>query len=276
MILTNVVPTTPGRRHLMLSNEKLRGKPERSLLVGKARRISGRNSTGMITVRHRGGGERRQFRLIDWKRDKKDVVGRVERIEYDPNRSATIALIFYSDGDKRYILAPEGLAVGQSIQSGEKAPVAPGNAMYLVNIPIGTPIHNLEIRPGKGAQMVRSAGQAAFIQAKENNMVDVKMPSGELRRFHETALATIGQVGNASHKNEKYGKAGRRRHMGWRPEVRGVAMNPRSHPHGGGEGRSGIGMKSPKSPWGKKTLGKKTRHKKYSNKYILKDRRIKE
>lgn len=276
MAVIPVVPTTPGRRHLMLSAEKFRGKPERHLLVGKARRISGRNSTGRITVRHRGGGERRQLRMIDWKRDKKDIVGRVERIEYDPNRSATIALVVYSDGEKRYILSPEGLTVGQTVQAGDKAPIAPGNALPLANIPVGMPIHNLEIRPGKGAQMVRSAGQAAFIQAKENHMVDVKLPSGELRRFHEIALATIGQVGNVVHKSETYGKAGRRRHMGWRPEVRGVAMNPRSHPHGGGEGRSGIGMKSPKSPWGKRTLGKKTRRKKYSNKYIVKDRRIKE
>lgn len=275
MALIPVTPTTPGRRHLMLSQEKYRGKPEKRLVIGAARKISGRNSTGRITVRHRGGGEQRQLRLIDWKRDKKDVVGRVSSIEYDPNRSAAIALIVYADGDKRYVLAPEGLAVDQKIQTGEKAPIAPGNALPLVNIPVGTPIHNLEIRPGKGAQMVRSAGQAAYIQAKENHMVDVKLPSGELRRFHEDALATIGQIGNVTHKDETYGKAGRRRHMGWRPEVRGVAMNPRSHPHGGGEGRSGIGMKSPKSPWGKRTLGKKTRHVTYSDKYIIKDRRVK-
>lgn len=276
MALFAATPTTPGRRHLTVSSIKFRGNPERSLVLWRSKKISGRNSTGRVTVRHRGGGEARQYRLIDWKRDKKDVVGRVSSIEYDPNRSSTIALVVYSDGDKRYILAPEGLTIGQQVVRSEKAPIAPGNTLPLLSIPVGTPIHNLEIRPGKGAQMVRSAGQAAYIQAKENHMVDVKLPSGELRRFHEIALATIGQVGNVTHKNETYGKAGRRRHMGWRPEVRGVAMNPRSHPHGGGEGRSGIGMKSPKSPWGKKTLGKKTRTIKYSNKYILKDRRIKE
>ena len=276
MSLMNLVPITPGRRHMVVGTTKFRGKPEKRLLSGVIYKTAGRNNSGRVTVRHRGGGERRQLRQIDWKRNKTDVVGKVVNIEYDPNRSALIALIYYPDGDKRYILAPEGLVVGASVQSGNSAPIAPGNSLALTKIPVGTPIHNLEFRPGKGGQMVRSAGQAAFIQAKENAAVDVKLPSGELRRLPGNCKATIGQLGNALHQNEKIGKAGRRRHMGWRPAVRGVAMNPRSHPHGGGEGRSGIGMKSPKSPWGKRTLGKKTRRAKYSNKYILKDRRIKE
>lgn len=276
MVLVSATPITPGRRHLVADAVKHRGKPFRGLLAGPAHKISGRNSSGRITVRHRGGGEKRQIRIIDWKRVKVGVVGRVERIEYDPNRTSLIALVLYADGERRYIVAPEDLAVGQQIQAGEGAPVSPGNALPLSRIPVGTPIHNLELRPGKGAQIVRSAGQAAYIQAKEDRFVDVKLPSGELRRFPAIAMATIGQVSNAAHKSEKLGKAGRRRHMGWRPEVRGTAMNPRSHPHGGGEGRSGIGMKSPKSPWGKRTMGKKTRRRHTSDKYILKDRRVKE
>lgn len=276
MALINVIPTTAGRRNMVTESHKFRGKPEKRLLTHVIRESAGRNSSGRVTVRHRGGGERRQLRDIDWKRNKIDVVGKVIRIEYDPNRSARIALIIYPDGDKRYILAPEGLNLGMSVQAGAVAPIAPGNSLPLSQIPVGTPIHNLEFRPGKGGQIVRSAGQAAFIQAKEASAVDVKLPSGELRRLAANCRATIGQIGNVLHQNEKIGKAGRRRHMGWRPEVRGVAMNPRSHPHGGGEGRSGIGMKSPKSPWGKRTLGKKTRRRSYSDKYILKDRRVKE
>lgn len=272
-----VVPTTPGRRHLMWGVEKMKGSPHKKLLAGPMKKHAGRNSLGRITTRHRGGGEKRQFRIIDWKRQKKGVLGRVERLEYDPNRSAFLALLLYTDGDRRYILAPEGLVVGQTVQVSEDAPITPGNAMSLSKIPVGTPIHNLELTPGKGGQMVRSAGQAAFIQAKEDAqaVVDVKLPSGELRRLSSRCLATIGQVGNVHHQQESLGKAGRRRHMGWRPEVRGTAMNPKRHPHGGGEGRSGVGLKAPKSLWGKR-MGKKTRRKKYSNRWILKDRRIKE
>lgn len=276
MALQIATSTTAGRRHLTLDSGKWRTRPEKSLLAGVNHHTGGRNSRGWVTTRHRGGGEKRLVRIIDWKREKLDVVGKVATIEYDPNRSARIALVIYADGEKRYILAAEELAIGQTVQSGENVPITPGNAMPLINIPIGTPIHNLELRPGKGAQMVRSAGQAAFIQSKEGDLIDVKLPSGELRRFVGSCRAVIGQLGNVDHKNEKLGKAGRRRHMGWRPAVRGVAMNPRSHPHGGGEGRSGIGMKSPKSPWGKRTLGKKTRRKSYSDKLILKDRRVKE
>lgn len=286
MKITTVNPTTPGRRHrspsprLPLSESRLGGtkggRIPRHLISGRSHTSSGRNSTGRITTRHHGGAEKKLFRVIDWKRNKTGVPARVVNIEYDPNRSAWIALLNYSDGDRRYILAPIGLTAGSKIISGPTAPIEPGNALPLANIPVGTPIHNLEIRPGKGAQMVRGAGNAALIQAKEENVVDVKLPSGELRRFSASCLATIGQVSNETHQNQKIGKAGRRRHMGWRPSVRGTAMNPKRHPHGGGEGRSGIGMKSPKSLWGKRTLGKKTRSRvKYSNKYIIKDRRVK-
>lgn len=269
-------PTTPGRRHLSLIETKLKGRPEKSLISGVSHRPAGRNYAGRVTIRHRGGGEKRFLRIIDWKRDIEGIPGKVVRIEYDPNRSAWIGLIVYSNGAKRYMLAPEGLIVGQTVMAGAQAPVEVGNSLPLSEIPVGMAIHNLEIRPGKGAQMVRSAGQAALIQAKDEKGVNVKLPSGELRRFPLNVKATIGQVSNVTHKNEKLGKAGRRRHMGWRPAVRGVAMNPRRHPHGGGEGRSGIGLKSPKSLWGKRTMGKKTRRNKYSDKLILKDRRIKE
>lgn len=251
------------------------GRPQRRLLVEVSRKHSGRNSSGRITVRHRGGGEKRYLREIDWQRHKDGVVGRIDRIEYDPNRTSLIALVIYTDGDQRYILAPEGLRVGQSVTSGLDVSPSVGNTLPLSNIPVGTPIHNLELRPGKGGQVVRSAGQAALIQAKEADGVDVKLPSGELRRFPALARATIGQVSNVAHLGEHLRKAGRRRHMGWRPEVRGTAMNPKRHPHGGGEGRSGIGLKSPKSLWGKRTLGKKTRRRHYSDKYIIKDRRVK-
>lgn len=276
MSLSFTTPTTPGRRHLSLDSQRIPGKPLKRLLRWTIRKASGRNNSGRVTVRHRGGGEKRKLRIIDWERDKHGISGKVERIEYDPNRSANIALIVYKDGDRRYILAPDALRIGQEVLSGKQAPISPGNSLPLLEIPVGTAIHNLELRPGKGAQMVRSAGQAAFIQSKETHSVDIKLPSGELRRFDASCQATIGQVSNPVHKSEKLGKAGRRRHMGWRPAVRGTAMNPRSHPHGGGEGRSGIGMKSPKSPWGKRTRGKKTRRSTYGDKYILKDRRVKE
>jgi len=250
-------------------------------LIKKLRRINknyaGRNNSGKITIRHRGGRQKRFLRLIDFKRDAFEIPAKVNTIEYDPNRSANIALLHYQNGDKRYIIAPDGLRVGQTvISSKENAEIEPGNTLPLNKIPVGTPIHNLELTPGKGGQIIRSAGAAAYIQDKEDRFVSIKLPSGEIRRFPAISMATIGQVSNPDHKNRKLGKAGRRRLMGWRPSVRGVAMHPGAHPHGGGEGRSGIGMKSPKSPWGNRTLGKKTRKvKKYSTKDIIKDRRSK-
>lgn len=234
---------------------------------------SGRNNTGKVTIRHQGGREKRYYRAIDWKRDKVNVPGSVATINYDPNRSSDIACIHYADGEKRYILAPAGLMVGHRVISGNNADIKIGNSLPLVSIPIGTMIHNLEIQPGRGAQMIRSAGTGATVLAKDNHLVHIKLPSGEIRVFHENCMATIGQIGNVEWKNRIIGTAGRSRHMGRRPEVRGVAQNPRSHPHGGGEGRSGIGMPSPKSPWGKRTLGVKTRKKKkYSNKIIIQRR----
>ena len=276
MSVLSVTPITASRRHFIKDAQSFRERPYPGLLAGAVKKHGGRNSRGWITVRHRGGGEKRQLRIIDWVREKTGIAGRIETIEYDPNRSARIARLLYADGQRRYIIAPDGVTVGQAVLSGADAPISLGNALPLRVIPVGTSIHNIELRPGKGAQIVRGAGVAATIQAKEGDMVNVKLPSGELRRFPDSCLATIGQVSHVSHRAESLGKAGRRRHMGWRPEVRGTAMNPRSHPHGGGEGRSGIGMKSPKSPWGKRTLGKKTRRNKYSNRWILKDRRVKE
>lgn len=235
---------------------------------------SGRDMFGHISTRHQGGRHKRYYRTVDWRRDKDGVGGVVTAIEYDPNRSANIALIHYQDGEKRYILAPVGLTVGSKIYSGTDVEAKAGNALPLRNIPVGTFIHNLEIKPGRGAQMVRSAGIAAVVLSKDGNVVQVKLPSGEVRAFPGDARATVGQVGNGEWKNRVIGKAGRSRNMGIRPTVRGVAQNPRSHPHGGGEGRSGIGMKSPKSPWGKRTLGKKTRKlRKYSDRYILERRK---
>lgn len=270
-------PTTPGTRHRTKPTVKLaKSKPPKKL-----RRISknyaGRNNSGKITTRHRGGRQKRFLRIIDFKRNTFDIAAKVATIEYDPNRSANIALLHYINGAKRYIIAPEGLEIGQTIISSKTtAEIEPGNTLPLGKIPIGTPIHNLELTPGKGGQIIRSAGSSAYIQDKEGKFASVKLPSGEIRSFPIVAMATIGQVSNPDFKNRKIGKAGRRRLMGWRPTVRGVAMHPAAHPHGGGEGRSGIGMKSPKSPWGKKTLGKKTRNKrKHSTKYIIKDRRSK-
>lgn len=235
---------------------------------------SGRDSTGQVSMRHQGGRHKRFYRLIDWKRDKDGVTAKVISIEYDPNRSAGIALLQYSDGDRRYILAPDGLKMGQKINSGSSADIKVGNSIPLSIIPVGTQVHNLEIRPGRGGQMIRSAGTSAMVLAKEGGMVHVKLPSGEIRLFKENCRATVGQIGNIDWKNRVIGKAGTSRHMGIRPTVRGVAQHPGSHPHGGGEGRSGIGMPSPKSPWGKRTLGKKTRNsKKYSNQVILKRRK---
>ncbi len=270
--------TTPGQRHqLNLTRDHLhKGQPEKSLLAGGHLKRAGRGASGHITVRHRGGGVKKRMRILDWRRGKEGIVGRVERIEYDPMRSANIALVIYVDGDKRYMIAPEGLEVNAEVMSGAKAEIRVGNAVSLRNIPIGTPIHNIELIKGKGAQLVRGAGTAAYIQAKEGDMVTILLPSKEVRLIHADNFATIGQVGNADWKNQKLGKAGRKRLMGIRPTVRGVAQHPDSHPHGGGEGRSGVGLKYPKTPWGKHALGTKTRNKrKQSTKYIVKDRRIK-
>lgn len=234
---------------------------------------SGRDTAGHVAVRHQGGRHKRYLRLIDWKRDKIGIPGRVTSIEYDPNRSADIALVGYPDGEKRYIIAPAGLTIGQTVVSGDAVDIKTGNTLPLSAMPVGTMVHNVEITPGRGAQMVRSAGGVAMVLAREGDRVHLKLPSGEVRLFSAKSRATVGQIGNVEWKNRVIGKAGRSRHMGHRPTVRGVAQNPRSHPHGGGEGRSGIGMPSPKSPWGKPTLGKKTRKKKrYSNKRILQRR----
>jgi large subunit ribosomal protein L2 len=245
-------------------------KPEKSLTV-RLKKHSGRNNQGSITVRHRGGGARRAYRLIDFKRNKLDVPAKVAAIEYDPNRSARIALLHYVDGEKRYILAPLGLKVGDRIMAGPEADIRPGNALPLKNIPAGTTIHNIELTRGRGGQMVRGAGASAQLMAKEGDFALIRLPSGELRRVHILCMATIGQVGNTDHENVSVGKAGRSRHMGRRPAVRGSAMNPRDHPHGGGEGRSPIGGQ-PQTPWGKPALGYKTRHNKRTDKYIVRRR----
>lgn len=266
-------PTTPGRRNrLDLVSQTTAGRPEKRLLTILAKR-SGRNNQGRVTTRHQGGRQKRFLREIDFKRAKRGIQGKVVSIEYDPNRSANIALVIYPDGDKGYILAPKDLKLDSPISAGPKADLKLGNALPLKKIPLGMPIHNLELRPGKGGQIVRGAGTAAFIQSREKGMVTISLPSGEIRKIDDNCYATLGQIGNIHVKDVSLGKAGRKRHMGIRPSVRGVAMDPKAHPHGGGEGRSGIGMPSPKSPWGKKTLGKKTRKKKkYSNKYIVKHR----
>ncbi len=268
-------PTSPGRRGMSgyTFDEITKDKPEKSLLLPLKKR-AGRNNRGKITVRHRGGGEKRRLRIIDFKRDKIDIPGRVAAIEYDPNRSARIALIFYVDGEKRYILAPVGLNVDDMIMSGNNAEIKPGNTLPLKQMPSGTEIHNIEMVPGKGGQMVRSAGASAQLMAKEGNYVLLRLPSGELRRVRSECMATIGQIGNIEHQNINLGKAGRKRHLGWRPTVRGSAMTPRDHPHGGGEGRSPIGMPGPKTPWGKPALGYKTRKPKASDRMIVK-RRVK-
>jgi large subunit ribosomal protein L2 len=248
-----------------------RTEPERSLLA-PLRKKSGRNNRGVVTVRHRGGGHKRRYRIIDFRRDNYGVVGRVESIEYDPNRSARIALIVYSDGERRYIIAPAGLKVGDSVMSGPDAEIRPGNALPIRLIPLGTTIHNIELYPGRGGQLVRSAGNAAQLLAKEGAMAQVRLPSGEVRYIDINCLATIGQVSNPDHANINQGKAGRKRWLGIRPSVRGIAMDPSSHPHGGGEGRSPVGMPGPKTPWGKPALGKKTRRNKFTNKNIVRRR----
>ncbi len=274
MALKTYRPTSPGRRGMTGSTfeEITKKKPEKSLLLPR-KSNAGRNNKGRITVRHRGSGAKRRLRIIDFRRDKIGVPGRVAAIEYDPNRSAYLALIFYADGDKRYILAPLGLGVDDTIKSGEGAELKPGNTLPLKSMPGGTMIHNIEMVSGKGGQLVRSAGAAAQLMAKEGDYALVRLPSGEMRRFRSDCTATIGQVGNVDHQNIKLGKAGRKRWMGWRPTVRGSAMTPRDHPHGGGEGRSPIGMPGPKTPWGKPALGYKTRKKpKASDKMIVKRR----
>ena len=273
MALKTYRPTSPGRRGMTGATfeEITKGKPEKSLVLPLKKR-AGRNSQGRITVRHRGGGAKRKLRVIDFKRDKAGVPGRVAAIEYDPNRSARIALIHYADGDKRYILAPLGLNVGDTVKAGDDAEVRPGNALPLKLIPSGTLIHNIELQPGRGGQLVRSAGLAAQIVALEGDYALIRLPSGEARRIRSNCLATIGQVGNVDHQGIKLGKAGRKRWLGWRPTVRGSAMNPRDHPHGGGEGRSPIGLPGPKTPWGKPALGYRTRKPKASDKLIVKRR----
>ena len=267
-------PTTPGLRGMTVSTfeEITTDKPEKSLTV-TLKKHSGRNSRGKITVRHRGGGYRPKYRIIDFKRDKDGVPGKVATIEYDPNRSANIALINYADGEKRYIVAPNKLSVGDVIVSGPDADIKIGNALPVANIPVGTIIHNIELKPGKGAQLVRSAGNGAQLMAKEGKFASLRLPSGEVRKVRLECRATIGEVGNGDHQNIQIGKAGRKRHMGIRPTVRGSVMNPNDHPHGGGEGKAGIGRVSPVTPWGKPALGYKTRKKgKPSDKYIVKRR----
>ena len=248
-----------------------RTEPERSL-VTPLRKQAGRNNRGKITVRHRGGGHKRSYRIIDFRRDKFGIAGRVDSIEYDPNRSSRIALVVYTDGDKRYILATVGMKVGDAVMSGPTAEIRPGNALPILQIPLGTIIHNVEIYPGRGGQLVRSAGNSAQLVAKEGTKAQVRLPSGEVRYIDINCLATIGQVSNPDHANITIGKAGRYRWLGKRPSVRGIAMDPSSHPHGGGEGRSPIGMPGPKTPWGKPALGKKTRRRKYTNKFIVRRR----
>ena len=267
-------PTTNARRNMSVTDytELSKNGPERSLLA-PLNKNSGRNSYGRITVRHRGGGNRKKYRIIDFKRDKFDMSAKVLSIEYDPNRSAHIALIQYEDGEKRYILAPAGLKAGDTVEAGTSADIKPGNALPLVNIPTGTFIHNVELYPGRGGQLARAAGNAAQLMAKEGAYALLRLPSGELRNVSVNCMATIGQVGNVDHENVKIGKAGRKRHMGWRPTVRGSVMNPNDHPHGGGEGKSPIGRPGPVTPWGKPALGYKTRAKKNrSDKMIVKRR----
>lgn len=267
-------PTTNSRRNMSVTDYSELSKcgPERSLLAPLNKK-SGRNSYGRITVRHRGGGNRKKYRIIDFKRDKFDMPATVLTVEYDPNRSAHIALVQYEDGEKRYILAPAGLKVGDKVEAGANADIKPGNALPLINIPTGTFLHNIELNPGRGGQLARAAGNSAQLMAKENGYALLRLPSGELRNVSVNCMATVGQVGNVDHENVKIGKAGRKRHMGWRPTVRGSVMNPCDHPHGGGEGKAPIGRPGPVTPWGKPALGYKTRAKKNrSDKFIVRRR----
>ena len=270
MAVKSFKPYSAGRRFMTVASfdEVTTDKPERSLLVRLTKK-GGRNQQGRLTVRHQGGGHKRMYRLIDFKRNKDGIVAKVASVEYDPNRSAYIALLHYLDGEKRYILAPHGLKVGDKVESGPEADIKVGNALPMVNIPVGTMLHNIEMKIGKGGQMVRSAGASAQLMAKEGGTALLRLPSGELRKVHVNCRATIGQVGNLEHENITIGKAGRSRWLGVRPANRGVAMNPCDHPHGGGEGRSPVGMKAPKTPWGKPALGKKTRVNKRTNKFIV-------
>jgi large subunit ribosomal protein L2 len=273
MAVKKYKPVTPGMRDMTgyTFEEITKSTPERSLLVTRPRH-GGRNAHGRVTVRHRGGGARRFIRIVDFKRDKLGIPAKVAAVEYDPNRTARLALLFYVDGEKRYIIAPLELKVGDTIVSGPNAEIRPGNSLPISNIPVGTLIHNIEIKAGKGAQMVRTAGGAAQLLAKEGDFAQIRMPSGEVRLIHQVCYATIGQIGNLDHSNIKLGKAGRKRHMGIRPTVRGTAMSPRDHPHGGGEGRQPTGLPGPKSPWGKPTRGKKTRVNKKTDQYIVRRR----
>ncbi len=277
MAIKKYNPTSPARRFMTVSDfaEITKKSPERSLLAKKDKH-AGRNSYGRITVRHRGGGNRRKYRIIDFKRNKDGMPATVIGVEYDPNRSANIALIQYEDGEKAYIIAPIGLTDGDVVVSGEGADIKPGNALFIKDIPVGTLIHNIELYPGKGAQLVRSAGNSAQLMAKEGDYAQVRLPSGEVRMIRLDCKATIGVVGNQQHENVSIGKAGRKRHMGWRPTVRGVVMNPNDHPHGGGEGKSPIGRSAPVTPWGKPALGLKTRKtKNRTDKFIVKRRNAK-
>src|SRR5512145_469113 len=273
MAVKKYKPVTPGQRGMTgyTFEEITKSKPERSLIVS-LRRHGGRNAYGRVTVRHQGGGERRYARLVDFKRDKRDIPAKVAAIEYDPNRTARLALLFYADGEKRYIIAPLGVKVGDMLVSGPTAEIRPGNCLPIANIPVGTMVHSIEIKEGKGGQLVRSAGGAAQLLAKEGEFAQIRMPSGEVRLIRQKCYATIGQVGNLDHSNIKLGKAGRKRHLGVRPAVRGSAMTPRDHPHGGGEGRQPIGKPGPRSPWGKPTLGYKTRRNKQTDKLIVRRR----
>lgn len=277
MAIKKYNPTSPARRFMTVSDfaEITKKSPERSLLAKKDKH-AGRNSYGRITVRHRGGGNRRKYRIIDFKRNKDGMPATVIGVEYDPNRSANIALIQYEDGEKAYIIAPIGLTDGDVVVSGEGADIKPGNALFIKDIPVGTLIHNIELYPGKGAQLVRSAGNSAQLMAKEGDYAQVRLPSGEVRMIRLDCKTTIGVVGNQQHENVSIGKAGRKRHMGWRPTVRGVVMNPNDHPHGGGEGKSPIGRPAPVTPWGKPALGLKTRKtKNRTDKFIVKRRNAK-
>nr|WP_325303822.1 50S ribosomal protein L2 [uncultured Oscillibacter sp.] len=274
MSIKTFKPTTPSRRQMTVSgfdgiDKKAKPEPK---LTETLKKSAGRNSYGRITVRHRGGGNKRKYRVIDFKRDKHDMFATVLRLEYDPNRSANIALLEYEDGERRYILAPVGLKAGDKVESGPSADIKEGNALPLANIPVGTMIHNIELHPGNGAQLVRSAGTAAQLMAKEGGDAQIRMPSGEVRIVRTNCMATIGQVGNIDHANINIGKAGRKRHMGWRPTVRGSVMNPCDHPHGGGEGRAPVGRSGPVTPWGKPALGYKTRKKNPTSKFIVKRR----
>jgi large subunit ribosomal protein L2 len=273
MAVKKYKPITPGQRHRTgyTFEEITKTKPEKSL-IKPLRKKGGRNMYGRVTVRHRGGGHKKHLRIVDFKRDKRDIPARVAAIEYDPNRTARLALLYYADGEKRYIISPLDLRVNDVVIASPTAEVRVGNSLPISVIPVGTMIHNIELQPGRGGQMVRSAGTSAQLLAKEGDYAQIRLPSGEVRLVRQECYATIGQVGNLDHSNIKLGKAGRKRHLGIRPTVRGSAMSPRDHPHGGGEGRQSIGMPSPKSPWGKPTLGKKTRRNKKTNKYIVRRR----